>query len=95
MQYPAKFTPAKEGGYIVTFRDIPEAITQGDNLTEAQEMATDALILSMDFYFETHKTIPMPSKLEHGEKYVKLPDKISKKISVFNKMINQYSQKKS
>ena len=41
MYYPAKFTPAEEGGYIVTFRDIPEAITQGDDMTEAVEMAED------------------------------------------------------
>jgi len=34
MFYPAKFSPAEEGGFVVTFRDIPEAITQGDNMAE-------------------------------------------------------------
>ena len=44
MYYPAKFTPAEEGGYVVTFRDIPEAITQGDDMTEAVEMAEDVAV---------------------------------------------------
>ncbi len=35
MRFPAKFTPAKEGGFVVTFPDIPEAITQGDNVEDA------------------------------------------------------------
>lgn len=29
MKYPATFTP-ETGGFVVTFRDIPEALTQGD-----------------------------------------------------------------
>ena len=36
-QYAAKLTPAlpHEGGFNVTFRDIPEAITCGDTVEEA------------------------------------------------------------
>ena len=41
MFYPAKFSPAEEGGFVVTFRDIPEAITQGDDMAEAQEISLD------------------------------------------------------
>lgn len=73
MYYPAKFTPAKEGGYIVTFRDIPEAITQGDDMTEAVEMAEDVLQSAMDFYFEDQRPAPLPSAPEEGERLVELP----------------------
>ena len=32
--YPAKLTrDRKDGGFVVTFRDVPEAITQGNALT--------------------------------------------------------------
>jgi predicted RNase H-like HicB family nuclease len=33
----AKLTPGlpEEGGYTVTFRDVPEAITEGDTLEDA------------------------------------------------------------
>lgn len=37
MRYPARFDLAPEGGFVVTFRDILEAITQGDTEAEAEE----------------------------------------------------------
>lgn len=42
-QYPAVFTPAEEGGFIITFPDVPEAITQGENIEQCVEEAADAL----------------------------------------------------
>ena len=41
--YPAIFYAAKEGGYVVEFPDVQGAVTQGDTLYEAMEMAEDAL----------------------------------------------------
>jgi antitoxin HicB len=35
LRYPARLKPAKEGGFVVTFRDIPEAITQGESVEDA------------------------------------------------------------
>lgn len=32
LRYPARFEPDDNGGYVVTFRDIPEAITQATRL---------------------------------------------------------------
>ena len=61
MKYPARFTPTEEGGFVVSFRDIPEALTQGENEAEAFDMAADALLTAMDFYFEDSRTVPPPS----------------------------------
>ena len=47
-RYPAKFDP-DDGGFVVSFRDIPEALTQGDTIEEAREAARDALLTAMDF----------------------------------------------
>ncbi len=41
--YPAVFHSADEGGYTVTFPDLPGCITEGDTVEEAYEMAMDAL----------------------------------------------------
>lgn len=42
--YPARFTADKqEGGFVVAFRDIPEAITQGDSHVECLAEAASAL----------------------------------------------------
>jgi len=35
----------------------PEALTCGDNLDDAKEMAQDALITAMDFYFEDRRSV--------------------------------------
>ena len=45
--YPAIFHRAEEGGFWVTFPDIPECMTQGDDMQQAYEMAVDALGLSV------------------------------------------------
>ncbi|MFC3873313.1 type II toxin-antitoxin system HicB family antitoxin [Neisseria musculi] len=89
MFYPAAFTPAEEGGYVVTFPDIPEAITQGDDLTEAREMAADVLLSAMDFYFEDRRPVPLPSKPKKGEEWVALPASVFAKVLLLNEMLAQ------
>ena len=57
MRYPVTLTPAPEGGYMVSFVDIPEALTQGETVAEAMEAAKDALLTAFDFYFEDNELI--------------------------------------
>jgi len=83
-KYPAHFDPADEGGYTVTFRDIPEAITQGDTLEEAEAMARDALVTAMTFYFEEGRTVPAPSKVQKDERLVELPPSVAAKVALLN-----------
>lgn len=90
MKYPAKFTPDKEdGGYVVTFRDIPEAITQGDTFEEAMEMAEDVLEFALKHYFDRDLPVPMPSKAKRGEHLVALPANVAAKVLLLNEMIDQ------
>jgi antitoxin HicB len=35
MRYPVDFKKAREGGYVVTFPDIPEAITEGETVADS------------------------------------------------------------
>jgi antitoxin HicB len=84
MRYPARFEPAPDGGYVVTFRDIPEAITQGDSEDEAAAMAADALLAAMEFYFEDRRAVPAPSGLEPGERLVELPASVWAKVLLLN-----------
>ena len=41
--YHARFEPGDERGIVVTFPDVPEAITEGGDETEARAMAEEAL----------------------------------------------------
>lgn len=90
MRYPAKFEPDLEaGGYVVTFRDIPEALTQGDDEAEAMAMAEDALVSAMDFYFEDKRPVPGPSEPQPGERMVALPASVAAKVLLLNEMLLQ------
>jgi predicted RNase H-like HicB family nuclease len=37
------FTPAEEGGFVVTCPALPGVITEGDTIEEARAMAADAI----------------------------------------------------
>lgn len=77
------------GGYVVTFPDIPEAMTQGDTLEEALEMAKDVLLSAMDFYFEDKRPVPMPSKAKKGQQTVTLPASVWVKVLLLNEVCTQ------
>jgi predicted RNase H-like HicB family nuclease len=42
-RYTVIFTPAGEGGYVVTCPALPGLVTEADTLEEAREMAADAI----------------------------------------------------
>ena len=83
MYYPAKFTQ-EDGAYIVTFRDVPESITQGGNFEEAMFLAEDVLICGLEFYFENDKPIPLPSDPQADEIMVYLSDIVYVKALLHN-----------
>jgi len=80
----------RDGKFIlVTFPDIPEAITQGDNREHALEMAKEALESAMEFYFEDRRRVPGPSKPKRGQPVVELSPSISAKVHLLNEMLRQ------
>ncbi|HRN60850.1 MAG TPA: type II toxin-antitoxin system HicB family antitoxin [Luteimonas sp.] len=89
MIYPAKIT--RDGNsYSVSFRDIPEALTWGDSLDDAKEMAADALATAMEFYFEDRRQVPTPSPLRRGEIGIELPASLAAKVLLLNEMLAQH-----
>jgi antitoxin HicB len=90
LAYPVTLTPEKGvGGYVVTFRDIPEAITQGETVEESLAMAAEALELAMDFYFEDRRPVPMPSSAKRRQHLVELPASLTAKVLLLNEMLHQ------
>jgi antitoxin HicB len=88
--YPVILKRDGDGGFVVTFKDIPEAITQGETKAEALEAAQDALETALDFYFEDKRPVPLPSKPKRGQPVVELPASLSAKILLLNEMIQQH-----
>src|SRR4029450_6553516 len=66
--YPATLTPdAQDGGFVVTFVDIPEAITQGDDVPEALHQAADCLEEAIAGRIRRRDDIPTPSPIQAGQ----------------------------
>ncbi|WP_159588511.1 type II toxin-antitoxin system HicB family antitoxin [Chelativorans xinjiangense] len=63
--YAAEFQADPDDGYIVTFPDVPEAITQGDNLADARASAVDALGMALRGYLA--KGLPLPAPAASGK----------------------------
>ncbi len=59
--YPAIFHVAEEGGFWITFPDIPECMTQGEDMQQAYEMAVDALGLALVARQREKMELPTPS----------------------------------
>lgn len=90
MKFPITLTPDDEaGGFVVTFPDIPEAITQGETLEEALAMAQDALQTALEFYFEDKRAVPAPSKAKAGQNVIELPASLAAKVLLLNEMVTQ------
>ena len=61
--YHARFEPGDERGIVVTFPDVPEAITEGGDEAEARAMAEEALALALLSY--PQRSLPLPLPREH------------------------------
>lgn len=86
--YPA--TIARDGdGFVMSFSDIPEALTGAKTRSEVLELAVDALTTAMDFYFEDRRAVPLPSPLKRGQVGIDLPASVSAKVLLLNEMIAQ------
>ncbi|MEZ0536956.1 type II toxin-antitoxin system HicB family antitoxin [Caldicellulosiruptoraceae bacterium PP1] len=62
--FPAIFEPGENGGYFITFPDLPGCITEGKTLEEALYMAKDALELHIYGLEEDEEEIPSPTPPE-------------------------------
>jgi antitoxin HicB len=59
--YPVLLNPEPDGGFVVTFPDVPEAITQGDDVPDALAQAADALEEAIAGRIRRGESIPSPS----------------------------------
>lgn len=72
--YPVRLMPDKlDGGYVVTCRDIPEVITQGETMEDALEQAAGALEAAIEMRIDDGLEIPPPSPTKGREQLVTLP----------------------
>lgn len=86
--YPVTLTPDGDT-VLVTFVDVPEAITQGDDKEEALLQAVDALETALSFYVEARKPLPVASKPKRGQPTVRPSALEGAKLGVYQAMTEQ------
>jgi predicted RNase H-like HicB family nuclease len=69
---PAALSPDPDGGFTVTFRDVPEAITEGDRREEALLRAEDALESALAMCIAAKEPLPASSDPKANEEMVPL-----------------------
>ena len=86
--YPCNMTSyVEEGhGFLVTFPDIPPAITGAATWDESLFLAEDALICALGIYIKEWSDIPAPSRLQDGQVMITVPPLQSAKLDLYSAM---------
>lgn len=61
LAYPVKLNADENGTVVVTFPDVPEAVTFGETRNEALNRAVDALETALSMYVDDRRELPKPS----------------------------------
>ena len=88
LDYPVILTP-DDGTVLVTFPDVPEAITFGMDEDEALLQAVDALESALSFYVDARKPLPVASKPKRGQRTVCPSALEAAKLGVYQAMTEQ------
>jgi antitoxin HicB len=73
-EYPVTLVPDEsDGGFVVTFEDYPEAITQGENVADALREAEDCLEEAVANRIVRGVKLPEPSSPKAGQSVISLP----------------------
>ena len=84
--YPCELTPDEDRGLVVTFPDVPQAITGGRDRAEALTMAEDALATALVGYVHAQWEIPTPSQPVAGQELVAVPTVVAAKLELYSAM---------
>jgi antitoxin HicB len=85
-RYPYDAAPQPEGGWTVTFPDVPEAITEGDTESEVAARAEDALVAALSFYVDARERLPTPSPAR-GRRVAEVPPLVAAKLALHDAML--------
>ncbi len=86
LNYPVQLQAAEEGGFVVTFPDVPEAISQAEDTDEALLRAVDALETALEFYTDEGAALPVASKAKRGQATVRPSALACVKLCIYQAM---------
>ena len=80
--YPAALVRTAPREFVVSFRDLPECLTSGEDAETALAAAADALAEALAGLIDDREPIPRPSRREPGEHDVAVPPGIAAKAAL-------------
>ena len=87
--YPIVLDPEPDGSAVnVSFPDVPEALTWGDDEAEALELAQDCLVTALGLYLRAGKPLPKPGPSE-GRRMIPVPPLVAAKLGLYAAMREQ------
>jgi len=89
LNYPVNLDPDSNGTVLVSFPDVPEAHTFGDDETEALLRAADALETALEFYTDAGQALPKASKPKRGQRTVSPCAQACIKLGIYHVMREQ------
>jgi len=87
--YPATLIEQGDGGFLVTFTDVPEALTEGETFDDAMAEARDALTAALAGYVHARQDIPAPSSATADQVLIHLPPLAAAKLALYEGMRRQ------
>ena len=84
--YPAKFTLDDNGTLMVTFPDVPQAVTDVLDKATANPRAAEALAAALSFYVEANRPLPVPSTPKRGQILIYLAAGTVAKLALYEAM---------
>lgn len=84
--FPCDLTPDDDKWLVVTFADVPEAVSGGRDRAEALRRASDALAVALAGYVHNGWEIPQPSALSVGQELVAVPSVVAAKLALYSAM---------
>lgn len=85
LAYPVRLEAQEGAAALVSFPDVPEAVTEGATEREALAEAEDCLVAALGGYIKGRRDIPQPSP-ERGHTLVPLPALVAAKIALYRTM---------
>jgi antitoxin HicB len=86
LQYPVILERDTNHTILVSFPDVPEAHTFGEDEEEALMQAVDALETALSIYVDDRRDIPKPSPVKRRGKVVVLPALTEAKLALYETM---------
>lgn len=89
--YPCRLIPDREegAGFVVTFPDVPAAITGARTRKESLVLAEDALVAALSMYVARRDDLPTPSPVADGQYLIAVPPLVAAKLALYTAMREQ------